>query len=124
MSFCWVTINVKDLEKSIQFYKDFAGLEIKREMSPVPGIEIIFLGSDETGVEVELISNEKNKPPSHGNDISLGFNVESLDKTIEMLRNSGISTIEGPFEPSPFIKFIFVKDPDGVRIQFVENMNQ
>ena len=120
MKFCWVTINVKDLEESLSFYTDIVGLTVNRRMTPMPGTEIAFLGSGET--EVELIRNEQNANPSHGRDVSLGFEVASLDERIRMLKEKGVSEIQGPFQPGPRAKFIYITDPNGVSIQFVQNV--
>ena len=122
MNFCWVTINVKDMDKSISFYKDIIGLKINRKMNPMPGTELAFLGND--GTEIELIRNEKNNNPQYGNDISLGFVVESLDKMIEFLNEKGIAIHSGPFQPNPMLKFIYVLDPNGVKVQFIENIKK
>ena len=122
MKFCWVTINVKNMEESIKFYQDIVGLKINRRMNPMPGTEISFLGDGST--EVELIRNEKNNDCSYGKDISLGFIVESLEETIEDLKKKGISIQSGPFQPNPMIKFIYVLDPNGLKVQFVENIKK
>jgi len=122
MKFCWVTINVKDMERSLSFYQDLLGLEIKRKMNPSPDMEIIFLGSGET--QVELICNKKAGDIVAGQDISLGFEVESLDKFSEVLKARNIPIHSGPFQPNPHIKFLYILDPDGVKIQLVENIKQ
>lgn len=121
MKFCWVTINVKNMEESLSFYQNIVGLEIQRRMKPMGGTEIVFVGSGDT--EIELIRNEKNTACSYGNDISLGFKVESLDKTIEFLKGKKIPIHAGPFQPNPTIKFLYVLDPNGLRIQFVEDIH-
>jgi len=120
MEFCWVTINVKSMEQSIEFYQNVVGLRINRRMEPMSGTEIVFMGNG--GTEVELIRNEKNNECSYGKDISLGFAVESVEKTIEYLKKKGINIHSGPFQPNPMVKFIYVIDPNGLRIQFVENI--
>jgi len=120
MNFCWATIQVSDMEKSLSFYQDVIGLKINRRMQPMPDINIVFLGSG--GTEIELIHNNKKTSFNYGKDISLGFTVESLDKTIEFLNNRNIPIHSGPFQPSPIIKFLYILDPDGLKIQFVENI--
>lgn len=122
MKFCWVTINVKDMEKSLAFYQDVVGLKINRRMQTAPGHELAFLGSEGTSTEVELIRNEKNDNPQYGNDISIGFEVASLEQTIDMLKSKGVPVNAGPFSPNPRVKFLYVLDPNGVRVQFVENV--
>ena len=119
MKFCWVTISVKDLEPSLRFYREVVGLEIERRMSPNPDLEIVFLGAG--GTQVELIRDAKGKSYGAGEGISLGFEVASLEKTIEAAKALGCPPHTGPFQPNPSIKFIYIADPEGNRVQFVES---
>ena len=122
MEFCWVTINVRNMEQSLEFYQDFVGLKLNRRMNPMPETEIVFLGNG--GTEVELIRNVKNNDCSYGKDISIGFTVSSLETSIEELKKKGISIHSGPFQPNPGIKFMYVLDPNGLKVQFVERIRQ
>ena len=78
-------------------------------------------GNGET--KLELIDNNEKRDVNYGEDISLGFEVDSLDSKINQLKKHDISIQSGPIQPNPNIKFFFVKDPNGLRIQFVENIN-
>ena len=120
MKFCWCTIMVKDMEESIKFYQEFVGLQVKRRFPAGPGMEIAFMGDGET--EVELISNEAKKEVTIGQDISLGFEVKSVDEMIRMVNEKGLAIHSGPFQPNEHVKFFYVMDPNGLKIQFVENM--
>jgi lactoylglutathione lyase len=120
MKFCWTTINVKNLGESLRFYQEIVGLAIDRRFPAGPGMEIVFLGDGET--KVELIYNEKSKEVVLGKDISLGFEVKSLEDTMEAVKKMGIAIQGGPFQPNPHIKFFYVYDPNGLKIQFVENL--
>lgn len=120
MKFCWTTIMVNNMEESLEFYQEIVGLKIDRRFPAGPGSEIVFLGDGET--KVELISNEANKNVSIGKDISLGFEVKSVDEKIEFVKSKGITVNGGPFQPNPHVKFFYVQDPNGLKIQFVENM--
>jgi lactoylglutathione lyase len=123
MGFCWVTINVSDVEKSLAFYRDAVGLTVKRRMKPSADRELVFLGSSAAGEETEVeLLHDAGAEPSFGKDISLGFTVDTLEKTIARLAEHGITAYSGPFQPGPKIRFIFVTDPDGLSIQFVENL--
>lgn len=121
MDFCWVTIQVKDMKESLTFYQDIIGLKVNRRMTPNPDMEIVFLGSGKT--EIELIYNAHNTSLTYGKDISLGFVVESADAQMELLKKKNISVDSGPFQPNPHIKFFYVLDPNGIKIQFVENIS-
>jgi lactoylglutathione lyase len=121
MKYCWTTIHVRNMEESIAFYQDIVGLTLQRRMEPMPGMEIAFLSFEQGETEVELICSEHNRTPHHSRDISLGFTVNSLEHTREELAAGTSFAIEGPFSPNPRIAFFYITDPNGVRIQFVEN---
>lgn len=122
MKFCWVTLNVHDMEKSLEFYRDVVGLSVHRQFSPQPNDRIVFLGSRDGETEIELIRNEKDALMSFSQNISLGFKVESLESTMEILKRHDIPILSGPFQPNPSIRFFFVRDPNGLRVQFVQDL--
>lgn len=120
MRFCWSTLVVKDLEESIKFYTEVVGLQINRRFPAGPGVEIAFLGVG--GTEVELMTSPQKKEINMGTDISLGFEIDSVDKKMEELKAKGVAIHSGPFSPNPHVKFFYVLDPNGLKVQFVENM--
>jgi Predicted enzyme related to lactoylglutathione lyase len=120
MKFCWSTLVVKDMEESLKFYKEVVGLKENRRIPGGKGVEIVFLGDGET--LVELMTSPQPREINMGADISLGFEVESVDQKIAELQEKGIAIHSGPFQPAPFIKFFYLLDPNGLKIQFVENV--
>lgn len=120
MHLCWVTLHVKDMKKSVEFYEEVVGLEVQRTFSIGPGKHFTFLGNGQT--EVELIEDEKDKEIDMGKSISFGFEVDNLEDKIQFIKDKGLEVLSGPFSPSPSIKFFYVLDPNGLKIQFVENI--
>lgn len=120
MKFCWTTLTVKDMEESLRFYQEVVGLKVNRRFPAGPGMEIAFLG-EEGETEVELISNKDAKEVSFGQNISLGFMVESVDEMMAFVKERGIDVHSGPFQPNPHTKFFFVLDPNGLKVQFIES---
>lgn len=120
MKICWVTIIVKNMEESLRFYYEIVGLNIDKRFEAGPGTEIVFLGDGET--KVELICSEDTKDISIGQNISLGFEVDSVDDMMAFVKEKGIAIHSGPFQPNPNLKFFYVLDPNGVKIQFVETI--
>ena len=115
MQFNYVTLSVKDMDASIRFYEEVVGLPLKRRFPSRPGTEIAFLGDGET--QVELISGrEENQTPC--DCVFLGFEAESLEDTIALLREKGYETDGAIISPAPDFSFFFAKDPDGYKIQF------
>ena len=111
---------VKDMEESLKFYQEVVGLGINRRTPAGPGMELAFLGDGET--QIELICDKSIDKVNIGNDISLGFEVNSLDDMIKFINDRGIAIHSGPVQPNPHIKFFNVLDPSGLRIQFLERM--
>ena len=119
MKLCWITIYVKDMQESVKFYKEIVGLEVKRSFSIGEGKHFTFLGSGET--EIELIQDENVLDINVGTSISLGFEVPNVEEKIKEIREGGLEIQDGPFSPNPSIIFFYVLDPNGLKIQFVEN---
>lgn len=120
MVFNWVTLNVKDMEESLKFYQEIVGLNINSRFPAGPGMEIVFLGDGET--KVELIHDASRKDVQMGQDICIGFGVESLDEMMDLIKQKGLQIHSGPFQPNPNTSFFFVLDPNGLRVQFIENI--
>lgn len=125
MKFCWVTLHVKDMERSLQFYQGVLGLELLRRVTPIPTRELAFLGAADTETQLELVQNSApghDNEISFGKDISLGFEVPSLESFGEVLSKHQIPIQAGPIQPNPSIRFMYVLDPDGLLVQLVEHV--
>jgi lactoylglutathione lyase len=120
MKFCWSTLMVKNMEESLKFYQEVVGLTVDRRFKAGPGVELAFLGDGET--KVELICNAANSEIQVGKDISWGFEVESAEKMMQLVQEKGIAIQGGLLQPNPHTRFFYVLDPNGMKIQFVENM--
>lgn len=118
MDFSWTTIRVNDMDESLIFYQDIVQLPLQRRTQADGGMELAFLGSGET--QVELIWRKGEKPAHYGQDISMGFFVDDLDVMMKFVTDKGIPILGGPFKPNDHIRFFYVLDPNGLRIQFVE----
>lgn len=119
MKFCWSTLNVRNLEESIKFYEEIIGLKVVRRFPAGPDTEIAFLGDGET--KIELICSG-NKTPEMGEDISWGFEVESLERTLSLVKERGAVILGEPICLNPQMRFAFIEDPNGMKIQLVENL--
>lgn len=120
MKFCWSTLYVKNLEESIKFYEEIIGLNVVERFSAGPATEIAFLGEGET--KVELICDRNKDKIEVGSDISWGFEVDSVYKMIELLKEKNIPLASDVIEPSSKSRFFFIKDPNGMKIQFYEHV--
>jgi len=121
MKFSWVTIHVKNMDASLKFYSEILGLPITRTIDMPNGGQIIFLGAGETSIE--LIDLPEETVESFNGSLSIGFSISSL-KTFEiLLEKNNIEVHSGPFQPNPELKFIYILDPNGVKVQLIEHLN-
>jgi Lactoylglutathione lyase and related lyases len=117
MKFRHSTLRVNDLDVSINFYREIVGLEVVRRFSAGPGFEIVFMGGGET--KIELICDKSQGKVDAGTDISWGFEVDDADAFMVELKSKGIAIHSGPFAPNPHVKYFYVLDPDGMKLQFI-----
>lgn len=110
MKFLWTTLYVNDLDRSLSFYRDFLKLPLLRRMEAP--MKIAFLGEGDTAIE--LIEGAACPAES----ISLGFAVSDLEDLHASLQDKhALSEI---IRPNAQVGFFFLTDPDGYRIQLVE----
>ena len=117
MKYLWTTLQVSNMDQSLDFYQNIIGLTCNERHPAGPGMELAFLGEGETKIEL-IFRGERSKEEHHG--ISMGFQVDSLEDTIKRLKGYGMAHIGEIMEPNPRVRFFFVKDPDGYPVQFVE----
>lgn len=114
-----VTIMTRCLEDSVKFYQEQVGLTIVRDMRDNPAHQIVFLANAAGEPCVELIANPEAANSSEG--ISMGFAVDDVEVERKKKEEAGLQP--GPMvSPNPKTKFFFVKDPNGVSIQFIQEL--
>ena len=117
MKLLHVTIQTSKFEEEIKFYQINVGLQIQRDLRPA-GKQIVFLadGNDETCVEII----ENPEADAAGNEyISIGFKTQDVEAKREEFENLGYNPTP-MFSPMPKVKFFYVKDPAGVKVQFMQ----
>lgn len=112
-----ITIRTKYFHEEIAFYQYIVGLKIVRDFRE-KGSDIVFLADHEDGTRIEVIENKE--AVNSGNDcLSIGFHTQDIDKLRKDLQNKGLN-VSQISSPAPVIRFFFVTDPAGVRVQFVQ----
>ncbi|MGL5415970.1 MAG: VOC family protein [Clostridium sp.] len=120
MKFLWTTIHVKNLEESIEFYSNLVGFKVVNRFKAGADIEIAFMGTkEENETHIELLEDKNKKDFSFGEDISIGVKINSIEEMIEKVKSNNVA-IGSPIIEVSKGKFFFVKDPNGVNVQFFE----
>ncbi|MBQ3078004.1 MAG: VOC family protein [Clostridia bacterium] len=108
MFYNWSTINVSDMQKSLDFYCGLLKLEVVRKIGEIGDpMCICFLG-EQGKTQHELICNATKPEPSA--TTSFGFTPDNLEEIVEACKDTAVKASE---------RFWFVKDPDGYKIQLM-----
>ena len=102
MKFNWITLHVKDLDRSAAFYGDYLGMKLAREFAQPGGRHFKFYEAA-NGMQVELIGGGGETVSA--SNLSLGVAVSDYDKQIheEFLRvNRLLDTL--PREQSEIVR--------------------
>jgi glyoxylase I family protein len=118
-----VAITVKDLAKSIEFYKDKLGFSVIRE-GDTPTQKMVFVGNDLAELELFEIKKgvAKEVPPLKADEVGIkhiAFHVDNLEGMVEEMKKKGVKfTTEINKRGSR--SHIFFKDPDGTILQLLQ----
>jgi len=120
-----ITINVKNMETSLGFYRDILGLEQLNTVN-MGDHELIYLALP-GGIRLELITyfsenQDLNTMPSDGGIFRhVAFEVDDVIAVEKLLLEHGIEvTLHVTKVPKLGVQTILVKDPNGVELEFVQ----
>ena len=116
-------IRVRDLERSVAFYRQAFGLEESHRLV-FPAFTLLYLREPESGCEIELTWNrDQTEPYTHGTGYGhVAFCVDGLAEHREALVRHGYAAgdIKSLAAPGGSARFYFVTDPDGYKIEVLE----
>jgi catechol 2,3-dioxygenase-like lactoylglutathione lyase family enzyme len=105
-----ITINVRDLDKSISFYESI-GLTVKNRW----GNHYVQLTAP--GVVIGLHSTGNGNLHDNSGNVSIGFTTDDFEETKSSLEKLSIGITERNEEGGQFLHFT---DPDGTAIYFIK----
>ena len=114
-----VIVYTSKLNETVDFYQWLLDLPIARKIER-PNGNIVFLGAHET--KLELIENATAEPVN-SKSITIGFNVDDLDKKLAMLQSKQIAHSDVTASGAT-MRFVFFTDLNGCTIQLVEDKPQ
>ena len=131
-------IIVNDMEKSLQFYRDFLGLKVIQEftdqseyINKITGItkgcaHFIKLKMPD-GTVLELLEYPSHRTNPHNISIinvgiaHIALQVKNTEESYNFLNSKGVKLLSTPVLSSEGIaKVFFCLDPDGIRVELVE----
>lgn len=139
-----IGITVSDLDKSLEFYRDYLGFKVEKQMvesgecidrfSALEGVNVTTVkmsGAEPTGM-IELLyyhSHSDDSPQNVDYPITrvgcshFALTISDLDSLYECLTGAGVH-FNYPVQVSPDgnVKIAFCRDPDGNLIELVEEL--
>ena len=110
-------LNVLDLDKSLEFYKEALGLrETRRKNSADGGFTLVFLGDGATPHQLELtwLRDRREKYALGDNEVHLAFTVDDFESAHELHKKMGCVCYE-----NEAMGIYFIEDPDGYWLEIL-----
>lgn len=117
MKIIHVTIETAMFQEEVEFFVQHVGLTLAQEIE-ANGKRIAFLSNAPDETNIEIIENNDIESIRCKN-ISIGFLTEDVQTKRQELDGEGYA-VSPIISPMDGVKFFFVTDPAGVRIQFMQ----
>jgi len=117
-----VTIRVRDLEASIDYYRRMFGAQVILHRNLAGGKKIAFLQLGDSMLELMGFgpANEPVDAREHYGVHHIGIKTDNFDATYKDLKAKGAEFLGEPFEPTPGIHLAFLCDPNGAVIELAQ----
>ena len=134
-------ITVTNIERSLAFWRDVLGFELSHrahhagdlasKVTGVPGAEILIAVLKAPGHKIELLEylapadrKQISARPCDVGSVHVAFTVDDLNAVLSRIENSGWSSVGEPQTlktgPNAGRRVIYVRDPDGTTIEFMQ----
>ena len=121
LQYCHVTVN--DLDKSLAFYRDALGLEVRNDVAS-GGFRWVTLGSpDQPGVDIVISEPHAGRSQADGDTLQelltkgvlpmIIFRTNDLDATFEQVRAFGAEVLQEPIDQPWGPRDCAFRDPSG-----------
>jgi catechol 2,3-dioxygenase-like lactoylglutathione lyase family enzyme len=105
-----VTINVKDMDRSVSFYQSL-GLEVKNRWGN------FYAQLTAPGIVIGLHPTSDANLAGNSGNVSIGFTTDDIEETRSSLQQLAIQSTERKEEGGQFLHF---NDPDGTALYFIK----
>lgn len=120
-----VGVVVRDLEKTIRFYTEFVGLEVKSRFTHTNGVlQLAFLGfAGSAETEIELIQNYSDSLPPEGTVHHFAVTVDDIEAEYDRLKRLNATFVEGHETITTLPnghRYFFIYGPENEWIEFFQ----
>ncbi len=117
-----VSIRVRDLNSTAAYYEKMFGARILLRRNLAGGKRILFLGIGESMLELMDFGpgSEPVDAREHYGVHHIGIKTDNFEKTVRDLKAKGADFLGEPFDPTPGIHLVFLRDPNGAVIELAQ----
>jgi len=117
-----LAIRVRDLEASVDYYRRMFGAQVILRRNLTGGRKIAFLRIGDSMLELMGFgpANEPVDSREHYGVHHIGIKVDNFEETYRDLKAKGAEFLGEPFEPTPGIHLVFLRDLNGTVIELAQ----
>ena len=117
-----VSIRCRDLETSLDFFRRMFGAEVmlRRELDESRKIVYLRIGDSMLELMEMGTASEPVDPREHYGVHHIGIKVDDFESVYHELQAKGADFIGEPFEPTPGIRLVFLREPNGALIELAQ----
>lgn len=116
-----VSIRCRDLEASAEYFQQMFGAEVILRRKLDESRRIFFLRIGDSMLELMEMGpgSEPPEPMEHYGFHHIGIKVDDFDAAFRDLKEKGADFLGEPFETTPGIHLVFLREPNGTVIELV-----
>ncbi len=117
-----VSIRVRDMDASIEYYRRMFGSQVILRRNLAGGKKIAFLRIGDSMLELMGFgpANEPIDAREHYGVHHIGIKTDNFDATYKDLKVKGAEFLGEPFEPTPGIRLVFMRELNGAVIELAQ----
>ena len=113
---------VKDLEKTVAFYRDVLGLKEIRRHTSGRGSQLVFLKAPQSEEEIEICKFDESGPVVVGPDLThLAFESENREEFAREAAKKGYPLSAGQHKHGDGGAISFIDAPEGYEIELIQH---
>ena len=114
-----VSIRCRNMEESIGYYQRLFGAQVRLRRNLPNSEQIVYLQIGDTMLELMDFGPAADPvdPREHYGVYHIGIKTDDFDAAYRDLKAKGADFLGEPFEPTPGIRLVFLREPNGAVIE-------
>jgi methylmalonyl-CoA/ethylmalonyl-CoA epimerase len=117
-----VSIRCRDIEASVDYFRRMFGAELMLRRELEESRRIVYLRIGDTMLELMQMGRASDPvdPREHYGVHHIGIKVDDFESAYRDLQAKGADFLGEPFEPTPGIRLVFLREPNGAVIELAQ----